>query len=400
MNKRDKLLCRIVLYGGSLLPTYMHCVLFNSFNGMYNDNPKPISELLHQKMPDYPIYWVISEKCHENIPDYIHKVRFGSLFYWILAANAKVVVDNHFGLRISYARKGSFEELIKRFPYRKRKDQLNISTWHGTPLKQMSIEKNANKDQIAFLSGTDYLVVGCEYCKETLGSASGYAQEIRKYGTPRNDILFQKAFSVTEIKRKLRLPLNKRIVLFAPTWRPTSVERSGVMQLEQLDIYLLLQELNKKLGFGEEYVFVYRVHHTVQQKINRQEMIQKYKGVVFDGNYGDDMAEYLLCTDVLITDFSGSMYDYALTGKPCFLYAPDKDQYENEVGFYSDFEQLPFDKACNTQQLIECIRHFDKNDYEIKLEAFLNQIGNIEDGHATERIVNSIMIFLESGCKE
>ena len=82
------LLKRIAKYSlvlsSDIFPLYKKNVLFCSFSGMYNDNPKPVSEMLHEKAPDIPIYWAVSEKCKEKLPDYVHKVYFDTLRYWAL----------------------------------------------------------------------------------------------------------------------------------------------------------------------------------------------------------------------------------------------------------------------------------------------------------------------------
>lgn len=107
------------------------------------------------------------------------------------------------------------------------------------------------------------------------------------------------------------------------------------------------------------------------------------------------MAEYLQITDVLITDYSGSMYDFALTGRPCWLFALDRKHYESvERGFYMPISELPFQFLESTADLYDAIRNFDSTEYKKDIDRFLENIGNIEDGQASRRIVDDIIGYL------
>lgn len=374
------------------------CAFFSSFEGMYNDNPKPVSELLHKREPNLPIYWVFSSKCRDEMPQYIHKVRYNSFHYWLMVHCAQIVVDNYFGMRLCHGKKSMTREYIRMFFARKRRKQLCISTWHGTPLKKIGMNHYDDRERYSYYTASDLLVAGCEYTKDAFTGACNGTIKIKLYGTPRNDFLFRKDININELKKRLGLPANKKIILFAPTWRPNSVELSGIKQMEMLDFEELLQVLKDK--FGGDFCFVYRVHHSIKDRIYTEVLSGKYGDSIIDGNIGDDMAEYLLCTDVLMTDYSGSMFDYALTGRPCFLFTPDIEAYAVNPGFYKGYDWLPFPMADTVQKLLKCIADFDEIQYRKKLETFQDNIGNVEDGHASERIVDDILKFLESGRKD
>lgn len=375
-------------------------VLFYSFDGMYNDNPKYISEELHAQRPEVEIVWVHSSKCHDKLPDYVNCVESKTSAYYKAIFSANVVVDNYTGLRAGFSSKiNLLRRLICVLYSRRFKGQYNISTWHGTPLKHLDLDQpGINRKRIKYYSGSDYFIAGCEHTKKALISGFSLNVPFKLYGTPRNDILFRMDIDTKKIKKKLSLPCNQKIVLFAPTFRE-NVEMSGVSQMSSLNFAKLIESL--KMKFGGLWCFVVRVHHSVMQKINTAELIQKYRGVqIVDGNIGDDMAEYLACTDVLITDYSGSLFDFALTKRPCFLYAPDREQYEKvERGFYMDYDALPFPKSYTAEELVKNIASFDEIRYGQKVEKFLEDIGNVEDGHASKRVVHDILRFLDTCMK-
>ena len=372
------------------LPIIDNTVFFTSFGGQYSDNPKYISEKLHEIAPDINIVWACSNFDNKTFPDYVNKVLQDSYEYYSFLNRAKVVVDNYVGIRcFGFRNKKSFllEKLIKR------KNQLCISTWHGTPLKKIGASTLDNNPG-AYVTSCDICVAGCGYTAKNLGNAYLIKDKTQITGTPRNDILFKKDIDKLALKSKLKLPVDKKIVLFAPTFRE-SIHKSGVMQFEMFDIKKILTSLGDK--FGGEFVFVFRVHHTVMEKIYNDEVIRNYEGLVFNGNIGDDMAEYISVTDVLITDYSGSLFDFALTGRPCFLFAPDREHYENvERGFYMEYDSLPFPISEDNEKFIADINGFSKEEYVAKVKTFLNRIGNKEDGKASERVSKYIVEFLKN----
>ena len=388
------------------LPVKKNTVLFSSFNGMYNDNPRYVSTKLHDKAPDTKIIWVVSEKNKEQLPPYVKAVKYGSIKYYSWIYRATVIVDNFMGIRPHEISQKLYKKIIKSAlrvfaPLRKKK-QYNISTWHGTPLKRLGLDRfdNPQPKYKRRRGSCDCMLAGCDLTRDCLKSAfiKDFPIEFKMYGTPRNDILFDTDINTFELRQKLNLPNNKKIVLFAPTYRDDSINDSGITQMNDIDFDSLFCALQEK--FGGEWCFVFRLHQFVINNIDIDSLVQKYGARFINGNVGDDMAEYLVCADVLITDYSSSMFDYALTKKPCFLYAPDKEHYENDLrGFYLSMDSLPFPTALDSEGLIEEIRHFDDSAYSTSVDKFLDDIGNVEDGHASERVVEDIAYFLETGVK-
>ena len=98
-----------------------------------------------------------------------------------------------------------------------------------------------------------------------------------------------------------------------------------------------------------------------------------------------DMQELLCISDMLITDYSSSMFDFAMLHRPCLLYATDVDQYDR--GYYFDFAEMPFPLARNMQELESIVAEFDNELYEQRLDSFFEErVGFVEDGHAAEAL--------------
>lgn len=369
-------------------PIKKRTVLFRSFNGQYNDNPKYISEELYRRRPDLDFVWVMGDGREESFPEYARLVQLDSSEYAEYVSRAAVVVDNYFGCRTNYL---SENHPLKRLAFwllsRKRRNQLCISTWHGMPLKHIALDEPHYKSA-KFSRGyinSDLILSGSSYSSAAFRTAFSWSGEILECGTPRNDPLING--ERCKAKEKLGIPSDKKVILFAPTFR-NDIYMSGIYQLENLDIPRLISALGER--FSGEWCFVFRCHNLVLNEIEAD------KFGATNGNAHDDMAEYLMAADVLLTDYSSSMFDFMLTGRPIFLYTPDLDEYKNsERGFYFDIEEVPPSIAKDAEALIENIKKFDKKSYEKKVDDFLIKIGNKERGEASNITVDIIIKHLE-----
>lgn len=376
-------------------PIKKKIVCFDSFGGQYNDNPKYISEKLFEVRPDIKQVWTKSDKSHDKLPPYVKVVNSNSLAARFYFNSAQVVVDNHTGVRSGMCPKyNKLLNLYYRLKNKKRKGQLNISTFHGTPLKHIAMDEPDARDNFVFYCSSDYVLSGSDYTSDKFRSAFNNALPIKKYGTPRNDIFFKRDLDVSILKEKLGLPISKKILLYAPTFRK-EIYKSGIYQLETFDFQYILNSLKDR--FGGEWVLVFRAHNLVQQDDRiRKLMESKECSNIINGNLHDDMAEYLACSDALVTDYSASMFDFALTKKPCFLLTPDLDNYGDvERGFYLDIKQLPFMLVKSQDDFLTAITQYNEDEYTKRIISFLHSIGNFEEGHAAERVVEDIIEYID-----
>ncbi len=380
---------RVIYFFGLFLKLFPRkkVILFRSFHGQYNDNPKYISECIHKLDSNIKLIWAISDEANkEDIPGYVRQIKYNSLKYYYYIYRSKVVVDNYFGIIYSYANKKS---ILSRLIVKDKK-QLNVSTWHGTPLKKIGKnQKEYSDDKNVFYTSCNLMTANSIYLKDRLKDAFNI-NNIKLYGSPRNDILYSN--NSQAIKKKLGLPLNKKLVLFAPTFRDSLYE-SGERQLKELNIEKLIKLLNEK--FGGEFVFIARVHNEVLKKFD----FSVIKNIdVINGNLHDDMGEYLSVADVLITDYSGSLFDYALTLKPIFLLTLDKKNYEEvERDFYIKLDQLPFSYAVSINEFYSNIKSFDNQKFINNVKEFNKKLGCMDDGKSALRVSKIILDFINHG---
>ena len=390
-----KTLLGLILY--KIAPQKKNRYVFTSFNGHYSDNTKYISIKLHEKYPKAEIIWLILPQYNIDVPDYVKVVDYKSIKSFWYRGTAKAQFDNVYGFRANFLfdNKLSTKIRIKMFEWLGNKNKQPIfATMHGTSFKRIGRAQIGN-NVLGFSCPNTYLIVGDRFTEKTLKYITFEQCKMKTIGWPRNDILFRD--ELLKVRDKLELPHDKRIILFAPTFRNDgadtegkNVERSGINQLNEINFDILFSTLSSK--FGGDWIMVCRFHYHVQNLVNWEELGKKYPGKFINGNAYDDMALYLSCADILMTDLSSCMFDFANTGKPCFLYFPDLTNYrDNERGFFYDIKTLPFPLASDFETLVLNIKEFDEVTYKQKAKELLNKIESQDDGKASERFIDYVM---------
>ena len=354
-------------------------IIFISFVGkFYSDSPKYLYEYLYNTYGDeYEYVWILNDK-KVKIPGNPKIVKRFSLKYYKELARSKYWVTN-----------GRQPARLK-----KRESQEIISTWHGTPLKKLGLDignvhtrnPNIKKSYIKVSNQWDYLISPNRYTTDILRSSFGYKGRILETGYPRNDILYNATEEqVIKIKEDLKLPKDKKIVLYAPTWRDDEYYDAGKMHFE---LNLKLDQLQEAIG--DEYIILIRTHYFVADKLN----LNPYKGFAFDVSKYDDIAELYLISDILITDYSSVFFDFANLKRPILFYTYDLEKYENVLrGFYIDIHtEVPGPLLKTTDEVIDSILNIEdlKKEYASKYDEFYERFCGIEDGNASKRIIDEI----------
>lgn len=392
--KRIKQLFGLAIY--KIAPIKHNRYVFTSFSGHYSDNTKYISIKLHEIDKNAEIVWLVRPEYEKDVPGYAKVIKIDTLREYWYRGTATAQIDNVYGFRANFKMVDSKITNVKlkilSFLSNKKKQPI-FATMHGTPVKKIGRDQIGNTVLDMYCPNT-YLLVGDKLTADVLERVTFEKIPIEVLGSPRNDILFS---ANENIKINIGLPKDKKILLFAPTFRNDgkdvegkNVYRSGINQLAEMDFDRLFQTLSHK--FGGEWVMVCRFHYHVVDLVDWKSLEKRYPGKFINGNQHDDMADYLACSDILITDSSSCMHDFSLTQKPCFLYFPDLDNYENkERGFYIKLEELPFSVAVDFSTLLNNIANHNQKDYENKINQFLVKIASKNDGNASERVVNYIL---------
>ena len=365
---------RFILKAVYIVPVKKRRIYLSSNRGTsISCNPWYIFEYMREKYPHTFEYIWEYDKEADPMEDvkYVKPHTAASVFYMLTS-----------GIIISNDGIGSF------IP--KRKSQCFINTWHGGgAYKRVGGDTIQDpKDPEVIINRicggqTDVFLSGCKKFTEVMHIAKAVPTErFLECGMPRNDFLIHGTDKDVKGKvyRYFGLDPETKIVLFAPTYR--GVEGNANFDLE-IDIKGCIEALKKR--FGGEWVFLMRKHHFVEHVDT--------EGCIDAGDY-PDMQELLYTVDVFITDYSSTIWDYSLTYKPGFLFAPDFDQYESERNFYSDPETWAFPIAKTNQELQKLILDYDDDKNREKIETHHELLGDMESGHATETVVRTIRNFL------
>lgn len=369
---------------GAVLPKDENLVIFESFLGkQYSDSPRAIYEYIQAHYPDYIMYWSVDRKNLKQFENLnVNYARRFSVKWLFLMTRAKYWVTN--------------SRLPLWIP--KPKHTIYLQTWHGTPLKRLA----ADMDEV-HMPGTstekykqnftkearkwDYLVSPNAYSSEIFKRAFQFNGTMIESGYPRNDFLIKanQNKTIIEVKKRCDMPLNKRVILYAPTWRDNQFYGRGRYKF---DIQMDLERMKEALS--EDYIIILRLHYLVAENLD----LAGYEDFVYDFSMHEDIRELYLIADLLITDYSSVFFDYANLKKPMLFYVYDIEDYRDNLrGFYFDLEsKAPGPLVKTTGEIIAEIKKIDHFGFEPTevTEAFYEKFCYLEDGRASERVVQEV----------
>lgn len=351
-------------------PVRRDVVLFNSWWGRLADSPKAIAEELRRRDAPFEHVWVLEDP--SSAPEGATVVRPGSLGWLTQSGRARYLVSNN-------TLPGYFH---------KKRGQTYLQTWHGAVLKRIGfdIERPSFADSQRYLRrleresrAWDFLVSPSPFSTEKLRSAFRFQGRILESGYPRNDILFAPDRDAirARVRAELAIPEAAHAVLYAPTWRDN----------ETFSTELNLAELTA--GLGRDHVLLVRSHSAVADTVE----LPPLPGLrnVSDR---DDPGELLLAADVLVTDYSSVMFDFAATGKPLVFYTYDLEHYRDELrGFYFDLTADPPGPVVGTTaELVAALRDVDalRDRFAPAYRRFQERFCALDDGHAAARVVDAV----------
>lgn len=375
-----KIMDKYNTFVSKLIPVKKDLLVFESNVGKaVSDSPKVIYDALKEYSRQYQIVWVSNKQYPFNDPNVITVKRLSPSYYHYLS-RAKYWVNN------------------QNFPYyiTKPKNTVYIQTWHGTPLKKMlnDVENFEGRDENYkyrvnhAIKYWDYLISPSLYASECFKSAFEFHKEILEVGYPRNDIFYNKDENYINqkksiIKQKLGIQDNRKIILYAPTFRDDEINKA---KKHIINLQIDLQQMKEQLG--DDYILILRPHIIIS---NALQLDSSLKDFVVNGSDYNDISDLFLITDICITDYSSVMFDYANTGKPMLFFTYDLENYKNNLrGFYFDFEnEAPGPLIQTNKELISSIKNIDdvQDTYKEKYENFYNRFCTFENGEAAQKIV-------------
>lgn len=356
-------------------------ILFDSFTGrQFSDSPHSVYAELRSRggeWADYPMSWLVADG-QVNLPPDLTQVRhYGTDFYESLA-RCRYLVTN--------SRQPAW--------FTRRPGQTVVQTWHGSMLKRIGFDieniRGKSRDYHEKLAWEtqqwDYLVSPSPWATPILRRAFRFDGEILETGYPRNDIFFSadRDAIAARTRRRLGLPDDKKVILYAPTWRDDKYYTRGK---HKLDLHLDLRRMYEKLG--DDHVLLVRRHPRVVDSVPNVGT-----NFVYDVSLYPEIMELFLVTDILVTDYSSMMFDFANTGRPMLFFTYDIESYRDNLrGFYFDFEETaPGPLLLGSDDVISSIVDIDgvAESYREKYRAFTEQFCPLDDGNAAARVVDRV----------
>lgn len=361
-----------------------NAVLFEAFDGkVVGDSPLDIFNALKVARPDLEFFW--SVKSGVTAPDGATALKYGSREWLKVLASAKYLVNN------------------SAFPwyFKKISGQVYLQTWHGTPLKRLVRDIEAGKVSAQYLStmrkesaAWDFLISPSAYASKCFETAFGYpvrasknsagSGKLLEVGYPRNDRLSAAAEERVEIRNRVRKQLGVKpqtqLVLYAPTWRDTNRNAVGTLQT--------VNHIDAATKLPNGFQLMYRGHSMTLDAHN-----SKTANGAIDVTDYPDITELYLAADVLITDYSSVMFDFAVTGKPMIFLTPDIEKYVSDRGFYFDFvAEAPGPICHRTAEVIGALENINDvaRQYGKPYKAWQAKFTPLEDGKATARVIAAV----------
>ena len=356
-------------------------VLFVSWKGKQcGSHPLGIAEELRRRGDDREQLWAVTD-WSVPVPEGGTGVLRGTQEYYEALARSRYLISND----------------DMQAPFRKRDGQVYLQTWHGTPLKRIGFDISNPQ----FISGTAYfdhlaqdvaqwdlLLSPNPFSTPIMRRAFRYDGEICEYGYPGNDLLSRadSAEVAARVRARLGLPDGKRVVLYAPTWRDNQVYANG--RRYRFDMRLDLERAWRELG--QDHVFLIRGHHHMADDVPAG----MRSGFAINVTAYPDITELFLVSDVLVTDYSSAMFDYAVTGRPIVFFTYDLAEYRDNLrGFYFDFEaEAPGPLLDSSAGVIEAVRDIDSVavSYRDAYQRFAARFSSLDDGKAAARICDRL----------
>ena len=350
---------------GFFVPIQKNAILFTGHGRRYNDSPRAIYEYMISKpaYSGYQYYWALDDPDNETIPGNCEVIRCDTWRYFIVALSCKywvACVNIERGLKF------------------KKKGTRYLNTWHGTPIKSITNNDGRTDDDFSYI---DLFCVSGAYEKEQFKKAFSVKEEhMLCTGLPRNDELYYVTENdVESLKESLNVPKEKKVLLYAPTWRDSADSGNSYALAPPVDFSKWTKALS------DDYVLLLRTHPYTNKLLN-----VRFNDFVRDFTNYPSINDLFKITDILISDYSAAIFDFSILGRPIVCFGYDADAYMRTRGFALDPEaELPGGVLKTEDEVIQRIIQCDyvkEREMALRFRKKYLEYG----GHAREKCVDAL----------
>jgi len=298
---------------------------------------------------------------------------------WAMARARVIVLDDYF---------------FGAYAVRPRAGARIVQTWHASgAFKKFGHSvtghafgaDEALTSRVRIHANYDLALVGSQTSAPQFAEAFGMPVErvASRFGIPRTDLLTdpdRRTRAEAGVRTRLRLPDNRRVILYAPTFRGDRV--TAARHRDDLDLDALAATL------GDDHVVLLRLHPFVRRAARIGPALASF---VFDASSEPDINALMLVSDVLVTDYSSAIFEFSLLGRPMAFVAPDLDEYERDRGLYVDYRSwVPGPVFEDAAGLAAWLR---AGDFDLdQVRAFAERSFDVADGRASARFVDEVVL--------
>lgn len=345
-----------------------HLVVFSAHTRRYNDSPRTLYEYMikhPEKYGQYKCVWALEDPEHVEIPGNAIKIKADTKEYFKTTLKAKywITCVN-----------------IERGLHYKKKGCRYLNTWHGTPVKLVGNDVGFRNDYD--FSAMDIFCCESEYGRELcLRAFRPRVDAMFPVGSPRNDELYNVTKEdVIAIKKRMNLPLDKKVILYAPTWRESTDHGKTCSIKPPVDTKKWEREL------GNDYVVLFRMHAYTNTLLGIE-----FNDILRDYSEYGNINDLLKISDILISDYSAIMTDFSILERPIVCFTYDYEEYKAERGLYIDYEKETPSGALKTED--DVIRYIQSMDYDQECQKTVKLIKNRMaqyGGNATKQCLDKL----------
>ncbi len=373
-------------------PVHDRCIFYEAFAGLgILDNPRAIFKYLlsDSDFKNYTHIWSIDnlQLANDNIKEFssldnVKIVKKDSAAYYKYLATSKYLISNStFG-----------------YYFEKRPEQVYINTWHGVPTKSMGYEHTVERVENARGPARNYLMANyivsanrfmTDVMYRRAYKADGlFEGTVLETGYPRSDaIVCPDTDSVYKKLNDLNIPTDKKIILYAPTWKGNLYNQ---LDYDVSELKSIVEKFTRGID-PKNYRIYLRVHYFLYKILAKDPELEPLL-IPFT----IDTNELLSVVDVLISDYSSIFFDFIATKKPIVFYVPDLEDYSSGRGLYIPVSKLPGIVSSDINEITEALRDICKDEtaYTAKYTVLLNEMTKWcsynDDGQACKRLVDII----------
>ena len=308
-----------------------------------------------------------------NRANFLKKIQYNFKLLYHVATSKYILIDDFFPLM---------------YILKIRENSKFIQVWHALgAYKRVGYSRKdvGNESSLTHKNYTD-TIVSSDSIVHNYAEAFGIEEDkVHPIGIPRTDLFFDNV-AIENARKKIyeTYPIlqNRRVILFAPTFRGRG-RKSAHYPEEYIDLDKIYQILN------ENDIFIIKLHPFIKNKI----LIKKeYQDKIIDLTNYPDINEILLITDLLITDYSSVIFEYAFMEKPVIFYVPDLEEYSTSRSFYYHYEEYMYGTVAKNQdelmKSMQCAIIVEQEKLEKFKEKFLNRC----DGNSSKRFVEELIL--------